>query len=193
MLAIRLKRTGRKGHAQFRVIVQDAHRHPSSGNIVALLGSYNPHTKTAQLDNEKASFYLDHGAQPSDRAARLLKDEGVKLPKWVVLEPKKKGAIRSPEKLRKNRPAGAEAPPTKAEKAAIEETPAEAENNDQAAAETTAETPVVTENNDQLASEASPEKETETVAANNEPETQDESAAQADKPDDKAVDEKTTS
>ncbi len=118
MLAIRMQRTGRKGHAQFRVIVQDARKHPSSGNIVALLGSYNPHTKTTTVDKEKASVYLSNGAQPSDRVARLLKSEGVKLPSWVELEGKKKGGIRNPEKLRKNRPAGAEAPPTKEEKAA---------------------------------------------------------------------------
>ena len=117
MLAIRMQRTGRKGHAQFRVIVQDAHKHPSSGNIVASLGSYDPHAKTTTIDKEKAGFYLEHGAQPSDRVARLLKSEGVKLPKWVELEGKKKGAIKNPEKLRKNRPAGAEAPPTKEEKA----------------------------------------------------------------------------
>ncbi len=118
MLAIRMQRTGRKGHAQFRVIVQDARKHPSSGNVVAMLGSYNPHTKTTTVDKEKVGFYLEHGAQPSDRVAHLLKSEGVKLPSWVELEGKKKGSIKNPEKLRKNRPAGAEAPPTKEEKAA---------------------------------------------------------------------------
>ncbi len=128
-----MQRTGRKGHAQFRVIVQDAHRHPSSGNIVASLGHYDPHTKAVQLEKEKASFYLEHGAQPSDRVARLLKSEGVKLPKWVEIAPKKKSTIRNPEKLRKNRPAGAEAPPTNAEKAAA------------AAEETTPETVAATE------------------------------------------------
>ncbi len=116
MLAIRMQRTGRRGHAQFRVIVQDSRRHPSSGNIVAMLGSYDPHTKTAKLEKEKAATYLEHGAQPSDRVARLLKSEGVKLPNWVKLPSKKEGVIKNPEKLRKNRPAGAEAPPTKAEK-----------------------------------------------------------------------------
>lgn len=105
MLVIRMQRTGRKGHAQFRVVVQDARRTPTSGRIVAPLGHFNPHTKTAVIDKEKAAFYLEHGAQPSDRAARLLKSEGVKLPTWVKLEADKKRAIRSPEKLRKNRPA----------------------------------------------------------------------------------------
>ncbi len=121
MLAIRLQRTGRKGHAQFRMVVQDARRTPSSGRVVARLGSYNPHTKAAALDKEKVSFYLEHGAQPSDRVARLLQTEGVKVPSWVVLTTDKKRAIRNPEKLRKNRPVEAGTP---AEEPAAEAAPA---------------------------------------------------------------------
>lgn len=105
MLAIRMQRTGRRGHAQFRVIVQDSRFSPKSGRVVAYVGNYNPHSKTAALDSEKISKYLENGAQPSDRVARLLKQEGVKLPKWVIVSPEKKRAIRHPEKLRRNRPA----------------------------------------------------------------------------------------
>lgn len=110
MLAIRMQRTGRKGHAQFRVVVQDSRRTPTSGRVVAALGHFNPHTKSAVIDKEKAAFYLDHGAQPSDRVARLLKSEGVKLPKWVKLTTAKQGTTRNAEKLRKNRPAEEAAP-----------------------------------------------------------------------------------
>lgn len=121
MLVIRMQRTGRKGHAQFRVVVQDSRRTPTSGKVVALIGNFNPHTKEANLDKEKAQFYLDHGAQPSDRAARLLKREGVKLPSWVKLSAEKQRAIRNSDKLRKNRPAEPEAAP----EASVDETPAE--------------------------------------------------------------------
>ena len=117
MLAIRMQRTGRKGHAMFRVVVQDSRLTPTSGKMVALLGSYDPHTKAATLDKEKAAFYLNNGAQPSDRAARLLQTEGVKLPEWVQLTETKAGTLRNPEKLRKNQP--------KEEAPAAEETPAE--------------------------------------------------------------------
>jgi len=114
MLAIRLQRTGRKGHAMFRVVVQDSRRTPSSGKVVAALGTYDPHSKAVTLDNEKAAFYLTNGAQPSSRAAMLLKSEGVALPKWVAEPTKKTGAIRNAEKLRRNQPkeeaAPAEAP-----------------------------------------------------------------------------------
>lgn len=126
MLTIRMQRTGRSGNAMFRVVVQDARQTPTSGKVVALLGSYNPHAKTLSVDKEKAAFYLEHGAQPSPRAARLLQAEGVKLPKWVVLSDSKQGKLRNPEKLRRNRPAEAveEAPAPAAEAA---EAPAEPE------------------------------------------------------------------
>jgi len=105
MLAIRMQRTGRRGHAQFRLVVQDSRFSPTSGRIVAYLGSYNPHTKTTALDTEKAGSYLANGARPSDRVARLLQKEGVKLPDWVTLSPPQKSSIKHPEKLRRNRPA----------------------------------------------------------------------------------------
>lgn len=99
-----MQRTGRKGHAMFRVVVQESRLTPTSGKVVALLGSYDPHAKVATLDKEKASFYLSNGAQPSDRAARLLKSEGITLPRWVKIVDGKAGAIRNPEKLRRNKP-----------------------------------------------------------------------------------------
>lgn len=104
MLAIRMQRTGRKGHAQFRMVVQDSRRTPSSGKIVASLGSYNPHTKEAKLDTEKAAVFLNNGAQPSERVAALLQKEGVKMPSWVTVRTTKERATRNAEKLRKNQP-----------------------------------------------------------------------------------------
>lgn len=140
MLVIRMQRTGRTGHAQFRVVVQDSRRTPTSGKIVASLGHFDPHTKQTSIDKEKTAFYLDHGAQPSDRVARLLKSEGVKLPNWVSLESKKKGSIRHPEKLRVNRPPE----PAKAEVPAEPEAPA-AEVAEIPAEEPAAEAPVAEE------------------------------------------------
>lgn len=106
MLAIRMQRTGRRGHAQFRLVVQDSRFSPTSGRVVAYLGNYDPHTKTANFDKEKAAKYLGNGARPSDRVAGLLKKEGVKLPSWVRVSAPHKRPIRHPEKLRRNRPAG---------------------------------------------------------------------------------------
>jgi small subunit ribosomal protein S16 len=121
MLAIRMQRTGRKGHAMFRVVVQESRVTPTSGKVVALLGSYDPHAKTVTLDKEKAATFLKNGAQPSDRAAGLLKREGVELPKWVTLPSSKSRKLRNPEKLRKNQPKEEPAAEAPAEEAAATE------------------------------------------------------------------------
>jgi small subunit ribosomal protein S16 len=126
MLSIRMQRTGRKGHAMFRVVVQDSRLTPTSGKVVAALGSYDPHAKVATLDKEKAVKFLTNGAQPSDRVVRLLTAEGVKMPAWVKTSDKKNGSLRHPEKLRKNQPKEAvpaeEAPKAEAAEASTEKT-----------------------------------------------------------------------
>ena len=104
MLVIRMQRTGRSGHAQFRVVVQDSRRTPTSGKIVSLIGHYNPHSKETVLDKERAAFYLEHGAQPSERVTRLLQAEGVKLPDWVSLSDQKQRTVRNADKRRSTRP-----------------------------------------------------------------------------------------
>lgn len=127
MLAIRLQRIGRKAYPVYRLAVQEAQRHPSSGRVVAYVGSYNPHTKEAKVQVEAAQKYLDTGAQPTPRVVKLLKDAGVKLPKWVK-EPvaDKQKSIKNAEKLRKNQPKEevAEEPTTEAP---AEEAPAPTE------------------------------------------------------------------
>ena len=114
MLAIRLQRIGRQGYPVYRVAVQEAQRHPSSGRVVAYVGAYNPHTKEVKLDTEKIDFYLKNGAQPTPRVVKLLSEQKVKLPSWVkVASGNKSATIKNAEKLRKNQP---------------KEEPAEAEN-----------------------------------------------------------------
>ncbi len=107
MLVIRMQRTGRKGHAMFRLVVQDARRTPTSGKIVAYIGSYDPHAKQVSLDHQKAEYYLEHGAQPSPRVASILKAEKVKLPSWVAAPKVKSRAVRNPDKRRSTAPAAA--------------------------------------------------------------------------------------
>lgn len=141
MLVIRMQRTGRKGHAQFRVVVQDSRRTPTSGRVVAALGHYDPHTKTTQLNKEKLEFYLSNGAQPSDRVVRLLKSEGIKLPSWVKVATVKEGTTRTPDKLRKNRPAEEVAEEVVADEPVVEtEQEVVAEQQEEAPAAETVET-----------------------------------------------------
>ncbi len=104
MLAIRMQRVGRTGYVTYRLAVQEAQRHPSSGRVVAYVGSYNPHTKETVVQVEAAQKYLDNGAQPSPRVVKLLKDAGVKLPSWVKQYDAKSKTIRHADKLRKNQP-----------------------------------------------------------------------------------------
>ena len=105
MLAIRLQRLGRAGYPTYRLAVQESQRHPSSGRVVAYVGSYNPHTKASTVQVELAQKYLDNGAQPTPRVVKLLKEAGVKLPKWVKeADASKQKTIRNAEKLRKNQP-----------------------------------------------------------------------------------------
>ena len=105
MLAIRLQRVGRAGYPTYRLAVQESQRHPSSGRVVAYVGSYNPHTKDVNVQVEAAQKFLDNGAQPTPRVVKLLKDAGVALPKWVKEAANdKQKALRNPDKLRKNQP-----------------------------------------------------------------------------------------
>ena len=104
MLAIRLQRNGRKGLPLYRIVVQEAQRHPLSGRIVAQVGSYNPHTKATVLDKKEVEKYLGNGAQPSSRVVRILTKEGNKMPKWVKVTPEKHATAKHADKLRKNQP-----------------------------------------------------------------------------------------
>jgi small subunit ribosomal protein S16 len=132
MLAIRMQRVGRKGHPEYRVVVQDARITPTSGRVVARVGHYNPHTKQTTLDKEKVEYYLKNGARPTPRVVHVLQTEKVMLPDWVVVPSlDKKRTIKNAEKLRKNQPKEevVEAPAEEvvAEEPVAEEAPTEAE------------------------------------------------------------------
>ena len=104
MLAIRMQRNGRTHYPTFRLVVQESHRHPLSGRVVAEVGNYNPETKKTTLDKEKVEFYLKNGAQPSSRVAFIFKKEGIKLPEWYKEAAPKTKKAKHADKLRKNQP-----------------------------------------------------------------------------------------
>ena len=160
MLAIRMQRTGRKGYPTYRVIVQEAHRQPTSGKVVANIGNYNPHTKEVNVDKERAKFYLKNGAQPSDRVVYVFESEKISLPEWVKkTSTKKQKTIKNLEKLRRNQPE---------EEVVAEEAPAETVV-DEAPAEDAAVTP---EASDEVAQSSTDE---ESGAEDNVPEAEGES------------------
>ena len=104
MLAIRMQRNGRSHYPTYRIVVQEAQRHPLSGRVVAEVGNYNPATKALTLDKEAVEKYLKNGAQPSSRVALILSKNKIKLPDWVKMAPKKSVKAKHADKLRKNQP-----------------------------------------------------------------------------------------
>ncbi len=136
MLAIRMQRNGRSHYPTYRIVVQEAQRHPLSGRVVAEVGNYNPATKALTLNKEAVEKYLKNGAQPSSRVAFILKKNGIKLPKWYKEPTVKKVAAKHADKLRKNQPKEESPAETPAEEAPVE---APAETEAPAAEETLAE------------------------------------------------------
>lgn len=82
MVVIRLARGGRVKQAVYRIVAADKRRSATS-KFLAVLGTYNPHTKEIILDKEAIENYLKNGAQPSDRVLRILQAEGIKTPDWA--------------------------------------------------------------------------------------------------------------
>jgi small subunit ribosomal protein S16 len=73
MLSIRMRRTGSKKRPFFRVVVTEA-RTPREGGFIEVLGFYNPRTKpaTVEIDRARVSHWLKQGARPSDSVRTLL-------------------------------------------------------------------------------------------------------------------------
>lgn len=128
-----MQRTGRKGHAMFRIVVQDSRRTPTSGRVVAYLGSYDPHMKTINLDKTKAKTYLENGAQPSMRVVSIFKTEKISLPKWVEDASSKTKQTKNPDKRRSTSPKQPDEPKAEATQESAEvtaESPAEVPTTD---------------------------------------------------------------
>lgn len=71
MLKIRLSRVGRKHVAKYRVVLTE-HRQSAKHGFMKILGSYDPHTKTLDMDMAEAQGYINNGAQYSDTLARII-------------------------------------------------------------------------------------------------------------------------
>ena len=82
---LRLQRRGRKNYAFYQIIVADS-RAPRDGKYIERIGSYNPNTNpaTITLDFDKALYWLQVGAQPTDTVRNILSHEGVLLMKHLL-------------------------------------------------------------------------------------------------------------
>lgn len=74
MLSIRMTRVGSKKKPYFRLVVSEK-RSALQSDIVENLGTYNPRSKPAKVEINKARIehWLSKGAKPSDSVRTLLK------------------------------------------------------------------------------------------------------------------------
>ena len=81
---IRLQRHGRKNYAFYPIVIADS-RAPRDGKFIERIGSYNPNTNpaTITLNFERALYWVNCGAQPTDTVRTILSDEGVLLMKHL--------------------------------------------------------------------------------------------------------------
>ena len=81
---IRLQRGGRKGYAFYRIVIADS-RAPRDGKFTEKIGTYNPNTNpaTVDLNFERALYWVETGAQPTDTVRNILKSEGVYMMKHL--------------------------------------------------------------------------------------------------------------
>ena len=90
---IRLQRKGKKGQPFYQIVIADG-RAPRDGKYIERIGTYNPLTIPAEItiDDERAIYWLQAGAQPTDTVRNILSYKGVLLKNHLQIGVKK-GAI----------------------------------------------------------------------------------------------------
>ncbi len=130
---LRLVRMGKKKQPTYRLVAADS-RAPRDGRFLEVVGTYAPRGRSVtdrdpivSIDTEKAQRWLSQGAQPTERAARLLVQVGAMAPdpksKIVAKAPKAPAPAAAPAPA----PAVAEAPAAEAEAEVVAEAEAEVE------------------------------------------------------------------
>ncbi len=78
MVRIRLRRIGRKKAPVYRIVVADS-QSPRDGKFIEIIGQYAPRQSEGGLnvDEERANYWMNVGAQPSDTVRSLLRRAGV--------------------------------------------------------------------------------------------------------------------
>ncbi len=71
MLAIKLSQKGKTNKRMFRLIISEKSRDPY-GNVLEVLGSYNPHTKDLVVKGERVNYWISKGAQMTPSVNNLL-------------------------------------------------------------------------------------------------------------------------
>jgi small subunit ribosomal protein S16 len=78
MVRIRLRREGRKKLPMYRIVVADS-RSPREGRFIEIIGTYQPRSSANAIDlqHDRANYWLDVGAQPSDTVRSILRRAGI--------------------------------------------------------------------------------------------------------------------
>ncbi len=73
MLAIRLKRVGRKGIPLYRVVVSERKKRPT-GSSIDEIGTYDPGQELSEikLKMDRVDYWLSQGARPSNTVKKLI-------------------------------------------------------------------------------------------------------------------------
>ena len=84
MVKIRLQRFGKKGKPYFKIVAANVES-KRDGRFIELLGNYNPNSNPAsvQLNIDRAVYWLEIGAQPTDTARSILSREGALMKKHL--------------------------------------------------------------------------------------------------------------
>ena len=129
-LKIRLARGGAKKRPFYRIVVAEA-ASPRDGRYVERVGTYNPmvpkdHEQRVTLNNERISFWMSKGAQPTERVQKMLASAGLTAAVEMRDQPKKSapGQKRLDREAEAAANAEAAAEAEAAEKAAVAETAA---------------------------------------------------------------------
>ena len=78
MVRIRLRRIGRKKAPVYRIVVADS-QSPRDGKFIEIIGQYAPRQSEGGLNvnEDRANYWMNVGAQPSDTVRSLLRRAGV--------------------------------------------------------------------------------------------------------------------
>ena len=123
-MKIRLARGGSKKRPFYRIVAADS-RMPRDGRYVERLGTYSPllpkdNEDRVRMNVERIQHWLDQGATPTDRIARMLEAAGVR-PKAARNNPQKaKPGKKATERAEARAAKAAEAADAPAEDAAAE-------------------------------------------------------------------------
>jgi small subunit ribosomal protein S16 len=134
---IRLTRKGKKKQPTYRVVVADS-RAPRDGRYIEQIGRYDPRQEPSlvEIDTDRAKYWIDNGAQPSDAVHKLLVISGLLEPKRIR-QPKVHVVDEKAQKVAEAEDAAVVAAAAETEVAAEEAAPAEEAPAEAATAEET--------------------------------------------------------